>query len=217
MGRTQLQDAVSMTLGQKFGTYAVMPAKDEARLVEATVQLHEIHLGAPAIGTGINAHPLYAESVRKHLSEISGIPLLTARNLIAATQDADAFVRSAIQCAQTNCHQTLHDFQLLAFAVFRATLRYRLKNANVDFVIAKQVLSAAPSQKQAQAGADSNRTYAKLSQQGTPTKTVRLGAAGVSSSMLLACGTGCACMHNRVLQGRLGGVTPLGRFCVSPI
>ena len=55
IGRTQLQDAVPMTLGQEFSTYAVMLQEDEDRLLEASSLLHEINLGATAIGTGINA------------------------------------------------------------------------------------------------------------------------------------------------------------------
>src|SRR5262249_49626181 len=57
MGRTQLQDAVPMTLGQEFSTYAVMLGEDEDRLKEAAMLVREINLGATAIGTGINAHP----------------------------------------------------------------------------------------------------------------------------------------------------------------
>jgi aspartate ammonia-lyase len=57
IGRTQLQDAVPMTLGQEFSTYAVMIEEDEARLREARALIQEINLGATAIGTGINAPP----------------------------------------------------------------------------------------------------------------------------------------------------------------
>jgi aspartate ammonia-lyase len=63
MGRTQLQDAVPMTLGQEFSTYAVMLGEDEERLREAALLIREINLGATAIGTGINAHPDYAAIV----------------------------------------------------------------------------------------------------------------------------------------------------------
>src|SRR5262249_59825198 len=92
MGRTQLQDAVPMTLGQEFSTYAVMLGEDEDRLKEAASLIHEINLGATAIGTGITAHPNYAELVCRRLSEITGIPLITAPNLVEATQDSGAFV-----------------------------------------------------------------------------------------------------------------------------
>src|SRR5208337_5550000 len=86
MGRTQLQDAVPMTLGQEFSTYAVMLGEDEQRLREAVLLICEINLGATAIGTGINAHPEYARLVCWRLGEITGIPLVTAPNLIEATQ-----------------------------------------------------------------------------------------------------------------------------------
>ena len=93
MGRTQLQDAVPMTLGQEFSTYAVMLEEDQQRLREAALLIQEINLGATAIGTGINAHPDYAALARKYLSEVTGISYVTAGNLVEATQDAGAFVQ----------------------------------------------------------------------------------------------------------------------------
>lgn len=92
VGRTQLQDAVPMTLGQEFSTYAVMVDEDERRIREALVHLHEINLGATAIGTGINTHPRYASEACRHLQRITGLPLVTAGNLVEATQDCGAFV-----------------------------------------------------------------------------------------------------------------------------
>jgi len=93
MGRTQLQDAVPMTLGQEFGAYAVMIGEDEERLAEASRLIQEINLGATAVGTGINAHPRYAELACRYLAEITGIRLIKAQNLVEATQDAGAFVQ----------------------------------------------------------------------------------------------------------------------------
>jgi aspartate ammonia-lyase len=93
MGRTQLQDAVPMTLGQEFSTYAVMLAEDQQRLREAALLIQEINLGATAIGTGINAPPEYAPLAAQYLSEITGIGFVTADNLVEATQDAGAFVQ----------------------------------------------------------------------------------------------------------------------------
>ncbi|MER5835438.1 lyase family protein, partial [Streptomyces sp. NPDC002130] len=87
MGRTQLQDAVPMTLGQEFSAYAVMLDEDRSRLAEAVQLIHEINLGATAIGTGLNAPAGYAESARRHLAAITGLPLVTAANLVEATQD----------------------------------------------------------------------------------------------------------------------------------
>lgn len=92
MGRTQMQDAVPMTLGQEFGTYALMMAEDEARLRDAVQLMREINLGATAIGTGITAHPEYAAVVCEKLSAITGIELITAPDLIEATQDCGDFV-----------------------------------------------------------------------------------------------------------------------------
>lgn len=93
MGRTQLQDAVPMTLGQEFSTYAVMLEEDQQRLREGALLIQEINLGATAIGTGINAHPEYASLARKYLSEVTGIEYITAGNLVEATQDVGAFVQ----------------------------------------------------------------------------------------------------------------------------
>ena len=70
IGRTQLQDAVPMTLGQEFSTYAVMLGEDEARLAEALVLMREISLGATAIGTGINTDPDYAATACRRLSAV---------------------------------------------------------------------------------------------------------------------------------------------------
>lgn len=93
MGRTQLQDAVPMTLGQEFSAYAVMLEEDQQRLREGALLIQEINLGATAIGTGINAHPEYASLARKYLSEVTGIEYITAGNLVEATQDVGAFVQ----------------------------------------------------------------------------------------------------------------------------
>jgi aspartate ammonia-lyase len=93
VGRTHLQDAVPMTLGQEFSTYAVMIGEDEQRLAEAALLVREINLGATAIGTGINAHPDYAPLVTTRLSEVSGVAFVTSPNLIEATQDAGSFVQ----------------------------------------------------------------------------------------------------------------------------
>src|SRR5687767_10150404 len=82
IGRTQLQDAVPMTLGQEFSTYAVMLQEDESRLAEAGSLAREINLGATAIGTGINAHPEYAQRVTRILSEIAGVEFMVSPNLI---------------------------------------------------------------------------------------------------------------------------------------
>ena len=93
IGRTQLQDAVPMTVGQEFATYAVMIGEDEARLLDARDLLHEINLGGTAIGTGLNAHPDYRALVCDRLGEIADIELSSAPDLVEATQDCGAFVQ----------------------------------------------------------------------------------------------------------------------------
>ncbi len=116
MGRTQLQDAVPMTLGQEFSTYAVMLSEDEMRLKEALPLICEINLGATAIGTGINAHPDYARIVCQRLREITGIPVLTAVNLIEATQDCGAFVQlsGVLKRVAVKLSKTCNDLRLLS-------------------------------------------------------------------------------------------------------
>jgi len=116
MGRTQLQDAVPMTLGQEFSTYAVMLGEDEERLKEAALLIREINLGATAIGTGINAHPDYAELVCRRLGEITGIPLITAPNLVEATQDCGAFVQlsGVLKRVAVKLSKTCNDLRLLS-------------------------------------------------------------------------------------------------------
>jgi aspartate ammonia-lyase len=92
MGRTQLQDAVPMTLGQEFKTYSVMIDEDIYRLREAQALLKEVNLGATAIGTGINTKSNYKRKVISNLREVTGVDYVTASNLIEATQDTGVFV-----------------------------------------------------------------------------------------------------------------------------
>jgi aspartate ammonia-lyase len=116
MGRTQLQDAVPMTLGQEFSTYATMLGEDEQRLREAVELVHEINLGGTAIGTGITAHPEYAARVRAHLAEVTGVPVVTAPNLIEATQDCGAFVQlsGVLKRVAVKLSKTCNDLRLLS-------------------------------------------------------------------------------------------------------
>jgi len=116
IGRTQLQDAVPMTLGQEFSTYAVMLGEDEERLKEAATLVREINLGATAIGTGINAHPEYADLVCRRLSEITGVPLVTSPNLVEATQDCGAFVQlsGVLKRVAVKLSKTCNDLRLLS-------------------------------------------------------------------------------------------------------
>jgi aspartate ammonia-lyase len=92
MGRTQLQDAVPMTLGQEFDAFHATVKEDIARIGEAAALFREVNMGATAIGTGINADPRYASLVVEELARASGEPMTLASNLIEATSDMGAFV-----------------------------------------------------------------------------------------------------------------------------
>jgi aspartate ammonia-lyase len=93
MGRTQLQDAVPMTLGQEFTAFGHTMQEDVDRLGEAQALIREINMGATAIGTRINTPEGYADAVCRHLSRITGLSLITAPDLVEATADTGAFVQ----------------------------------------------------------------------------------------------------------------------------
>jgi aspartate ammonia-lyase len=92
MGRTQLQDAVPMTLGQEFKAFA-RTLEDEVKALERVQQvLFEVNMGGTAIGTGLNAPKGYAQKCADHLAKVSGFPITLAEDLIESTQDTQAFV-----------------------------------------------------------------------------------------------------------------------------
>ena len=116
VGRTQLQDAVPMTLGQEFRGFAHTLAEDYDRLSEVIKWLNEINMGATAIGTGITADPRYAEAVRKHLVAVTGIPMETAPDLIEATSDAGIFMTlsGTLKRAAVKLSKICNDLRLLS-------------------------------------------------------------------------------------------------------
>lgn len=116
MGRTQLQDAVPMTLGQEFESYAASLENEVPYMRQAASGLLEINMGATAIGTGINSDPAYADLVTKRLAEISGYPVRKAQNLIAATNDTTDFVSYSGQLKRlaVKISKICNDLRLLA-------------------------------------------------------------------------------------------------------
>jgi aspartate ammonia-lyase len=116
LGRTQLQDAVPLMLGRELRVYGVMLAEDEQRLAEAAALLCEVNLGGTAVGTGITAHPAYAERACAGLAAITGLPLVTAPDLVEATQDAGAFVQlsSVLKRIAVKLSKTCNDLRLLS-------------------------------------------------------------------------------------------------------
>ncbi|KJL30862.1 aspartate ammonia-lyase [Microbacterium azadirachtae] len=116
VGRTQLQDAVPMTLGQEFHGFASTLGYDHTRLTENAWLMYEINMGATAIGTGITTHPAYAPSVLKHLREISGLDLATASDLVEATSDTGSFMSfsSSLKRNAMKLSKICNDLRLLS-------------------------------------------------------------------------------------------------------
>lgn len=116
VGRTQMQDAVPMTLGQEFGGFKTTLGEDYDRLGEVVPFLCEVNLGATAIGTGITADPRYAEAVRAHLAEISGLDIRTAPDLIEATSDTGVFMTlsGALKRSAVKLSKICNDLRLLS-------------------------------------------------------------------------------------------------------
>ncbi len=116
MGRTQLQDAVPMTLGQEFGAYAATLAEEVVRLNQMARLFLEVNMGGTAIGTGINADPEYPSKVVAHLREITGMELSLAPNLVEATQDTGSFVMysSALKRLAVKLSKISNDLRLLS-------------------------------------------------------------------------------------------------------
>lgn len=116
LGRTQLQDAVPMTLGQEFTAYASTIREDIERTRELFVLISEINLGATAIGTGLNAPPEYTRIVTEHLRNQTGIALKTSPNLIEATWDTGAYVQisAVLKRSALKISKICNDLRLLS-------------------------------------------------------------------------------------------------------
>ena len=116
VGRTQLQDAVPMTVGHEFGAWAEAVARDRWRLYKTEERLREVNLGGTAIGTGINAERKYIFSAIEQLREITGIGLARKENLIDATQNCDVFVEVSgiLKACAVNMAKIAADIRLLA-------------------------------------------------------------------------------------------------------
>lgn len=116
MGRTQLQDAVPMTLGQAFEAYAVTLEEEIERLEQNACLFLTVNMGATAIGTGINTAPGYSEKCIAHLRSITGLDIKLAKNLIEATQDTGSFVMfsSAVKRLAVKLSKICNDLRLLS-------------------------------------------------------------------------------------------------------
>jgi aspartate ammonia-lyase len=116
MGRTHLQDAVPIRLGQEFEAYSRVIERDIKRIKQSRQHLYELNMGATAVGTGLNADPRYIELVVKHLKDISGLPVVGAEHLVDATQNTDAYteVSAALKVCMMNMSKIANDFRLMA-------------------------------------------------------------------------------------------------------
>lgn len=116
LGRTHLQDAVPIRLGQEFEAYARVLTRDMNRIENARYGLFEVNIGATAVGTGLNAEPKYTERVVALLKEMSGYPLYHAEHLIDATQNTDALteVSAALKICMVNMSKIANDLRLMA-------------------------------------------------------------------------------------------------------
>ena len=116
VGRTQMQDAIPMTLGQEFNAFAITLREDIDRIGEAVALLHEVNIGATAIGTGLNADPGYRQAVIRHLRTITGIELTNDGDLIESTSDTGVFITfsGALKRTAMKLSKISNDLRLLS-------------------------------------------------------------------------------------------------------
>ena len=116
MGRTHLQDAVPIRLGQEFGAYRRLVCRDLKRIHEAMESLSSINLGATAVGTGLNADPAYIYLAVENLRELTGLDLHLAEHLVDSTQNTDCYVHvsGTLRTCALNLSKMANDLRLMA-------------------------------------------------------------------------------------------------------
>ncbi len=116
MGRTQMQDAVPIRLGQEFRAYSVAIMRDIRRMDKAMEEMCTLNMGGTAVGTGINADPAYLKRIVPNLAELSGMELVQAFDLIDATQNLDSFVAvsGAIKACAVTLSKIANDLRLMS-------------------------------------------------------------------------------------------------------
>jgi fumarate hydratase class II len=115
IGRTHLQDAVPLTLGQEFSGYVAQLEGDITRIEATLPGLYEIALGGTAVGTGINSHPRFADMVARRIAELTGLPFVSAPNKFAALagQEATVFTSGALKTLATSLMKIANDIRWL--------------------------------------------------------------------------------------------------------
>ncbi len=116
MGRTHLQDAVPIRLGQEFEAYRRVLARDIDRIALTGAHLRQVNMGATAVGTGLNADPAYIRAVVQHLADLSGHPITSADDLIDATQNTDGYteVSAMLKVCMMNMSKVANDLRMMA-------------------------------------------------------------------------------------------------------
>jgi len=116
IGRTHLQDAVPLTLGQEFSGYVAQLDADLERVELTLPGIYELAVGGTAVGTGLNTHPEFAERVARHIAEITGLPFVTAPNKFAAlaAHDAVVFTSGALRTLAVSLMKIANDVRWLA-------------------------------------------------------------------------------------------------------
>lgn len=116
MGRTHLQDAVPIRLGQEFGAYSEVVDRDIKRVTQATEDMLTINLGATAVGTGLNAEPEYIEKVTIQLSSQLGFKLNTPKSLVDGTQNTDGYtaLSAVLKVSALNMSKICNDIRMMA-------------------------------------------------------------------------------------------------------
>lgn len=116
MGRTHLQDAVPIRLGQEFSAYASVLERDIHRVRQTRSALYDANMGATAVGTGLNADPEYIRIVIQELADISGFPMKTSENLVDGTQNTDIYttVSGSLKVCMSNLSKIANDLRLMA-------------------------------------------------------------------------------------------------------
>jgi aspartate ammonia-lyase len=116
MGRTHLQDAIPIRLGQEFNAYARPIRRDIARIKETLEDFYFVNMGATAVGTGLNADTTYVKDIAAKLSEVTGIKFKSSTDLVDGTRNVDVFVwlSSALKVCATNLSKMANDLRLMA-------------------------------------------------------------------------------------------------------
>lgn len=124
MGRTQMQDAVPISLGQEFQAYCDAIKRNVSRMDKAIEEMRTVNIGGTAIGTGINADQDYIANIVPILNDVSGMDLYQAHDWVDSTQNLDPFVTVSgiVKACAVSLSKIANDFRLMSYVHFRTLL-----------------------------------------------------------------------------------------------